>query len=66
MTTPGDIYMRPAFNDHVMITAVKPYSNNVYQFRWLHLESGTYETYTCPHGGEIGDMHNGYAYIKVA
>lgn len=66
MTEIGDIYKRPAFGDHVMIIQANHYFNDVHQFRWLHLESGTYETYTYPHGDEIGDMYGGHAYIKVA
>jgi hypothetical protein len=49
----GDIYHRVAFGDHWLITAVKHYKNNVYQFIIYNLEADTYSTYTSPFGDNL-------------
>lgn len=63
MTSPGDIYLRTAWGDHVMILKVKAFPNDVYQYRWLELETGRFGTYTNPHGDDITSCA---PFVKVA
>lgn len=66
MTSPGDIYYRAAFKDHIIILKARHYDEKIYQFRWLELESGRYATYTNPFGDELEELSGGEAFIKVA